>query len=155
MQFLRHDHRDLISRQQALVRPVQVPARGSLRFFGGRERVVREVNVFEVCFHAEEEIAHLRNLTAAEAVAPFVKTLRAVADGKPYCLTGSDLDGTDGCIFVVGYRDRIAVNDESEIVVDCLARRELQSEIDRLFLVARISKTINARELDFVSAVPQ
>src|SRR6185295_9443166 len=117
LEFLRHDHRDLISRQQALVRPVQVPARGSLCFFGGRECVVGDVDVFEICFHAKEEIAHLRNLTTAEAVTPFVKTLRAVANGKLCRFTGSDLDGGNGCIFIVAYRDWISVNDESEIVV--------------------------------------
>ena len=78
LQLLRHSHTDLESRNQVRVAPGQVPAVSSRVFAGGRERVIGEVNVFEICVHCESKILHLRH-TLGQFVSPAVLSLRAIA----------------------------------------------------------------------------
>src|SRR4051812_9932446 len=48
LKFFRHDHRDLITRNQILVRPHQIPAVATQRFLRRRKGVVRKINVLKV-----------------------------------------------------------------------------------------------------------
>src|SRR6266700_3080839 len=77
LKFFRHDHADLIAGEQVFVIPLQLPAFGRLMLFAGRERVVREINVFEIGGHRELEIFYVRNLLA-EVVTPISHSLRRI-----------------------------------------------------------------------------
>src|SRR5688572_18810302 len=124
-------------------------------FLRRRERVVRKVDVFEICAHSQIEVFYLRDFGAAEAVTPLVQSLRTVADGQLRGLARGNLDrGFRGVVFVAEW-GRVAVNDKSQVVVDRLTGRELQFEDDVLFLVACIAKAVDTGETNFVSAVPE
>src|SRR5216683_4220870 len=75
LKFFRHHHGDLVTGNQILVRPCEIPAAATYMFFRRRQRVVRKVDVFEVGLHLQTEVAHLRNIFAAKAVPPFIETL--------------------------------------------------------------------------------
>src|SRR5262249_61513544 len=90
-----------------------------------------------------------------KVLTPFVSPLEIVPDSGLSSFSRPDLGRSDGGILVIGDSDRLPINHESEIVVDCLRGRKLKSEIDYLFLVTRVAKTIDAGERDFVSAVPE
>src|SRR6266498_2045351 len=48
-----------------------------------------------------------------------------------------------------------AINSESQVVINCLRCGKLKGELQRLFLVACVAKSIDTNECHFVSAVPQ
>src|SRR4030095_611467 len=87
LQLLRHDHGDLIPRQQILVGPTQVPTASGLGFGGWGNLILGKVYVLEVGLHVQGEVLHLGYVVAAKAVAPFVQSLRVVADLQRRSLT--------------------------------------------------------------------
>src|SRR5258708_5117285 len=81
LQLFRHGHADLKSRQQIGISPRELPpVRGAL-LLGGRERVVGEVDVFEIRRHAKHEVVDVCN-AVAQFVAPTVQTLGAVCSAQ-------------------------------------------------------------------------
>src|SRR4029077_4011654 len=57
LQFLRHFQGDVESGYQTLIIPLQLPAVCRLPFFGGRKRIVREIEAGKIRFHQELEVA--------------------------------------------------------------------------------------------------
>src|SRR5215212_1167607 len=122
LQLLGHRHPDLVSRDEVLVTPHQLPAVGSLTLFGGRESVLGEVYLLEVRPHAQLEVANLRHVAArlrvAEVVAPVVQALRVVCDVQSRHLARLHLRGADGRVLLVPQFDGASVDGEDEVVVD-------------------------------------
>src|SRR6476646_1465397 len=59
LKFFRHHHGDLITGNQVLVRPNQIPPAAAFVFLGRRKSVVREINIFKVRLHLQAKVAHL------------------------------------------------------------------------------------------------
>src|SRR5688500_16331791 len=69
LEFLRHVHADLESREEIRVAPLQSPPATLLDLLGRGKRVLREVDVIEVRAHCQLEIAHLGDVIA-EYISP-------------------------------------------------------------------------------------
>src|SRR6266550_4662887 len=75
LKFFRHHHRDLVTRNQILVRPCEIPTAATFMFLRRRQRVIWKVDIFEVGLHLQVKVAHLRHVFAAKTVTPFIETL--------------------------------------------------------------------------------
>src|SRR5436309_9850431 len=72
LEALGHGHRDLVAGDEVAIVPGEQPSGTGLLFGGGRERVVGEIDIAEVGFYAEGEVADLRDIVA-ETVAPAIE----------------------------------------------------------------------------------
>src|SRR5579864_5889698 len=57
--------------------PGELPAGCRFRFFGWRQSIHREIDLFEIGLHGEQEVVRLRDVIA-ELVAPGIQALRAI-----------------------------------------------------------------------------
>src|SRR6266516_1534455 len=124
-------------------------------FFRRRYRVVREVNAFKVGLHIERKVLHLGDLSAAKAVTPLVKSLRTVRDFQRWRAAWSYARHAAGGVFLVRSRHCHIINGKHKVIVNCLRGREIEREGNLLFFVSGVAKSIEARETNFVSAVPE
>lgn len=154
LQLLRQRGPDLQARKQIVVLPGQVPAIRSLPFLRGRERVLREVHVFEVGFQVEREIVNLRDLVA-EAVHPGSHALRTIRKVERDRLAGGNCGRGRGTV-AVGADDRgLTIDQHGEIVVHRLRSGELHLKRDGFILCTGIAEAVGSGEIHGVRAVPE
>src|ERR1044072_2136091 len=155
LKFLGHDHRDLITRDEVLVTPRQLPTVISLMLFGRRESVVRKVDVFEVSLHLERKVFDLGHVLAAKAVAPLVQALRTVAGCQLRSLPGRYLHAADRAIAMIRNRNGNTIHVKNKIVLDRLTGRERKRKINHLLFIAGVPKSVDTFETHLVHAVPK
>src|SRR5438105_15557314 len=105
--------------------------------FAGRERVVREINVFEVGGHRELKIYYVRNLLA-EVVTPISHSLRRITYLEDGGLAGTQTAGRPGRVAFILELNRRPIQSEDHVVIHGLLRRKRQAESDVLVCFARI-----------------
>src|SRR5206468_13278 len=64
LQLFRHSHTDLKAREQVGIAPGELPTVRCALLLAGRERVIGEVDIFEVRRHAQHEIVDVGNAVA-------------------------------------------------------------------------------------------
>src|SRR5882672_3042423 len=158
LEMFGHGHAELQSGEKVFITPCQVPAGIGLVLFCGRERVLGEVDGFEVGVHVENEIFDLGNAVVgafAELVVPVVESLGAVGEGYRDRLSGGDVGGRRSASGARGERGRLAVDEDGEVVVDGLGGGEVEGEGYVLGLVAGVTVVVDARETYGVGAEPE
>src|SRR6266481_6479970 len=154
LQLFRHGHADLKSRQQIGISPRELPpVRGAL-LLGGRERVVGEVDVFEIRRHAKHEVVDVCN-AVAQFVAPTVQTLGAVCSAQRRGLAGSQHSLDASALFIGRNGNFLAVDFHHQPVVDGTVRREGEVVSDNLGLGGIVAELVFTGKVNRVGRIPQ
>src|SRR5262249_50411832 len=141
LQLLRKEHGNLEARDQVLICPEEFPATRDLALLRWRKRVLGEVDLLEVCGHAQGEVADLGYLPAP-IVAPALEALGAIADLQRHRSPGRDPGGSARTLAVGGQAYGHIVGGENQIVVNGLFSREAQGKGDVLLAAAGIAEDI-------------